>query len=200
MILVAVGWGGNDTLTEEQATTNLSAVRAPTTSRRRRHRHFVFAAGNLRWRAASTTYFDFVGTDLIDLTGIDADTSTPGILDAFHFLANAVFDGVASALDYFFDAVRGVTVLQGDTNGDRVADFAIDLTGNVALTSTDFTPGSLRPVVSLTLIGTASADTLIGDLLDDHLYGLGGNDTLTGNAGNDYLDGGTGADTMVGAP
>ncbi len=34
-------------------------------------------------------------------------------------------------------APLGVTTLQGDTNGDRVADFAIDLTGNVALTYND---------------------------------------------------------------
>ena len=44
---------------------------------------------------------------------------------------------MAGALDYFFDSVRGDTVLQGDTNGDKVADFAIDLSGNIALTASD---------------------------------------------------------------
>ena len=34
-------------------------------------------------------------------------------------------------------------MLEGDTNGDNIADFAIDLTGNKTLTSADFTAGSL---------------------------------------------------------
>ena len=91
-----------------------------------------------------------------------------------------------------------MTVLEGDVNGDRVADFAIDFTGNIALSSADFTSGSLRPVVPLTLTGTAGSDTLNGDLLDDTLSGLGGDDTLRGFGGNDTLDGGADADTMVG--
>ncbi len=87
---------------------------------------FAFATGD---SSATTGQHDLitdfaVGTDKIDLTGIDADTSTPGIIDAFHFLASAAFDGLAAALDYFFDALRNVTVLQGDVNGDRIADFA----------------------------------------------------------------------------
>ena len=32
----------------------------------------------------------------------------------------------------------GVTVVQGDTNGDRIADFAIDLVGNIVLIAGDF--------------------------------------------------------------
>ena len=79
-----------------------------------------------------------------------------------------------------------------------MADFAVDLTGNLALTVADFTAGSVRIAVPLTLTGTAGNDTLAGGIFDDHLYGLGGNDTLIGGLGNDYLDGGTGADTMVG--
>ena len=44
------------------------------------------------------------------------------------------FDGQGGALRYSYDAGRGVTVLEGDTNGDRAADFAIEFTGNKALT------------------------------------------------------------------
>ena len=94
------------------------------------------------------------GTDKIDLTGMDGDTSTPGVIDAFRFIATSAFDGIAAALDYYFDSARNVTVLQGDTNGDRVADFAVDLAGNDILTSPDFTSGSLRPVSPLTLTAT----------------------------------------------
>ena len=110
---------------------------------------FVFAAGDSS--AASGQHdriTDFTpGTDKIDLTGIDAISSTPSVIDAFNFLGTAAFNGVAGALDYFFDSVRGVTVLQGDTNGDKVADFAIDLTGNIALTTSDLLGINLTPTV-----------------------------------------------------
>jgi Ca2+-binding RTX toxin-like protein len=139
---------------------------------------------------------DFVpGTDKLDLTGIDADTTATG-QDAFRFLGSAAFDGAAGALHITYDAAHNVTILEGDTNGDQVANFGIELAGNLTLSQSNFTAGSL--LLPLTLTGTAGADTLTGGALDDHLYGLGGNDTLTGNAGNDYLDGGTGADTMTG--
>jgi len=77
------------------------------------------------------------GMDRIDLSGIDAVSGTPGIIDLFNFLGTAAFNGIAGALDYFFDSVHGFTVLQGDTNGDKIADFAIDLSGNIALTTSD---------------------------------------------------------------
>ena len=107
---------------------------------------FAFSAGDSAPADGSHDLItDFVHrTDQIDLTGIDADTSTPGSIDVFRFIATAAFDGLAGALDYFFDAIRDVTVLQGDVNGDRVSDFSIDLAGNVMLTSADFTSGSLQ--------------------------------------------------------
>ena len=161
---------------------------------------FAFAAGDSSAAAgAHDLITDFTaGTDKIDLTGIDADTSSAGVFDAFWFLATAAFNGVAGALDYAFDAIRGVTVLQGDVNGDMVADFAVDLTGNLTLTADDFTTGSLQTATPVTLTGTAGDDSLTGTGLNDQLYGLAGNDTLTGNGGDDLLDGGTGADTMIG--
>src|SRR6185369_2207167 len=73
---------------------------------------------------------DFVvGTDKIDLSGMDANTTVSG-LNNFRFLGTSAYDGSAAALRYSYDSTHGVTVLEGDTNGDRVADFAIDLTGN----------------------------------------------------------------------
>ena len=158
---------------------------------------FVFASGETgATTGARDTVTDFTpGTDQFDLTGLDADTRTSAV-DAFRFLGMAAFDGAAGALHTVYDSSRGVTVLEGDVNGDRAADFGIDLTGNKTLSSADFTAGSL--LVPLTLTGTANADTLTGGALDDTLSGLGGNDTLVGNAGNDLLDGGTGADTMTG--
>jgi Ca2+-binding RTX toxin-like protein len=161
---------------------------------------FAFSAGD---SSAATGNHDLItdfidGADKIDLTGIDANTTTAGIVDAFRFIATAAFDGIIGALDYFYDAVRNVTVLQGDVNGDKAADFAIDLSGNDTLTTNDFTSASLRVITPLNLTGTSGSDVLAGDILDDHLYGQGGNDTLIGYAGNDYLDGGPGADSMSG--
>ena len=52
--------------------------------------------------------------------------------------ATRSFSGAAGELEYFYDSSLGVTVVQGDTNGDRVADFAIDLSGNVVLSTGDF--------------------------------------------------------------
>jgi Ca2+-binding RTX toxin-like protein len=160
---------------------------------------FVFANGDTGAAVGSRDLITdlTVGTDLIDLIGLDANTGVAGT-NAFRFLGTAAFDGQAGGLRYFYDTSRGVTLLEGDTNGNNVADFAIDLTGNKALTSASFTAGSL--LVPLNLTGTTGADTLNGGELGDTLSGLGSNDTLTGNRGNDYLDGGSGADTMIAAP
>ena len=101
------------------------------------------------------------GTDLIDLASIDADTSTTAI-DAFRFLGTNAFDGLGGALDYVFDAARNMTVIQGDVNGDKAADFAIDLNGNLTLTAASFTSASIKPLDPLNLTGTPGADTLTG--------------------------------------
>ena len=161
------GRGGNDTLTGGAGNDRLiGGTGRDTMTGNGGIDTFAFSTGD---SSASSGQHDLItdftpGTDKIDLTGIDADTSTPGIWDAFHFLATAAFDGLAAALNYFFDAVRNVTMLQGDVNGDRTADFAIDLAGNNILTSADFTTGSLRPVVPLNLIATGAGQTLTGEI------------------------------------
>ena len=57
-----------------------------------------------------------------------------------------------------------MTVLQGDTNGDRVADFAIDLTGNIALRTSDLmglaTIGSPARQVSSDFNGDGTSDVM----------------------------------------
>ncbi|MBG6178799.1 serralysin, partial [Labrenzia sp. EL_208] len=158
---------------------------------------FAFADGDSGTTVSDRDLItDFVsGTDLLDLSGIDADTGTAGN-QAFRFLGTAAFDGAAGALRSAYDAGRNVTTIEGDTDGDGVTDFAIDLTGNVVLSDTDFAAESL--LVPLSLTGDNTANTLEGGLVDDTLSGLGGNDVLRGFAGNDFLDGGTGADTMEG--
>jgi Ca2+-binding RTX toxin-like protein len=84
---------------------------------------------------------DFLrGTDDIDLSGIDAITG--GANNAFKFVGKAAFDGTAGELRFFFSNPAGTandrTTVEGDVNGDRQADFRIDLAGLHNLTATDF--------------------------------------------------------------
>lgn len=80
------------------------------------------------------------GSDLIDLSGIDADTSD-GTDDTFLFVPNATpgtgNPGVTSngVTWYYLD---GNTIVQGDVNGDGTADFEIELSGEINLTADDF--------------------------------------------------------------
>ncbi|WP_213284836.1 M10 family metallopeptidase C-terminal domain-containing protein [Bradyrhizobium sp. sGM-13] len=123
---------------------------------------FVFLLGDTS--AASGQHdriTDFVsGADRIDLSGFDAISST-GSYDQFKFLATAAFDGAAGELNYFYNSSTGVTTLQGDTNGDMVADFAIDIAGNVTINTADLLGIVVGPVVieaagstSLTQVGS----------------------------------------------
>lgn len=87
---------------------------------------------------------DFVHLiDDIDLSTIDANGSAPGNT-AFKFLASkgAAFTGVKGQLHWLQVNAPGTandkTIVEGDVNGDRIADFQIELTGLKILTSGDF--------------------------------------------------------------
>ena len=75
------------------------------------------------------------GTDKIDLSGIDA-TSDSTSNDAFTFVGGALFSGRAGELRTSFSG--GNTVVTGDTNGDRFADFEIVIPNRITLVATDF--------------------------------------------------------------
>jgi lysophospholipase L1-like esterase len=86
------------------------------------------------------TVLDFVrGSDKIDLAGIDARSGTT-TNDAFGFIGTAAFSGVAGQLRYeLFDTTgEDYTLVSGDVNGDRVADFEVQITGLLPLGSSDF--------------------------------------------------------------
>lgn len=74
------------------------------------------------------------GSDKIDLSGIDARTNLTGD-QAFSWIGYTSFTGVSGQL-------RGNgSVIEGDINGDRIADFAIGVTGNlqsIVLSGSDF--------------------------------------------------------------
>jgi Ca2+-binding RTX toxin-like protein len=162
---------------------------------------FYFGTGDSSPSAGSRDRItDFTpGEDLLDLTGMDAIPGTAG-RDGFTWVGTTAFAGQAGELRYAYDSVNGVTTVQGDTDGDGSANFAIDLAGNLALNSGNFTAGSIAAVAGgpMTLIGTNGADVLNGGTADDTLIGLGGDDSLNGGGGNDLLNGGDGADRLDG--
>jgi serralysin len=82
--------------------------------------------------SARDTIQDFVrGVDRIDLRTIDANTATAGD-QAFSFIGSTAFTGQAGQLNFTGN------VLAGDVNGDRTADFRINVSGIPALSSNDF--------------------------------------------------------------
>ncbi|HYD38088.1 MAG TPA: calcium-binding protein [Allosphingosinicella sp.] len=79
---------------------------------------------------------DFASGDVVDVSGWDADIGTGGD-QAFTFIGGAAFSSTAGELRTFFDGTD--TWVQGDINGDAVADFEIRFDGNVSLAGSDFT-------------------------------------------------------------
>ena len=81
--------------------------------------------------------------DDIDLSTIDANGSAAGST-AFSFLATAgaAFTGVKGQLHWFQINAAGIaadkTIIEGDANGDKIADFQIELTGLKTLSAADF--------------------------------------------------------------
>jgi serralysin len=97
---------------------------------------FVYSAiaqagnGSTRDRIA-----DFIaGQDDIDLSLIDAITG--GADNAFAFIGGAAFGGNAGQLRAY--EAGPFTVVEGDINGDRIADFQLELVGLLNLSSGDF--------------------------------------------------------------
>ncbi|MEO7221788.1 MAG: calcium-binding protein, partial [Devosia sp.] len=82
-------------------------------------------------------------SDRIDLSTIDANAFTAGN-GKFKFVATegSRFKGVAGELIWDQKDVSGtgkdVTLVSGDINGDKIADFTLELTGLISLTKADF--------------------------------------------------------------
>jgi hypothetical protein len=80
---------------------------------------------------------------VIDLSAIDANGALPGN-GVFHFQAanGAAFTGVAGQLHWFqinaIGSSNDKTIIEGDINHDKIADFQIELKGLVHLTAADF--------------------------------------------------------------
>jgi VCBS repeat-containing protein len=74
--------------------------------------------------------------DVIDLSSIDAKPLLAGD-QSFQFLGKQAFSGIAGQLRYDTSTL-GFTKIFIDSNGDRIADFEIDLSGQYTLTAQDF--------------------------------------------------------------
>ncbi|MFZ2870377.1 hypothetical protein [Zavarzinia sp.] len=98
---------------------------------------FIYAATSDSGTTATTRDLitDFRSGDLIVLTAIDANSGTMEN-DAFSFIGTDGFTGVAGQLRQSADGMD--TVVEGDVNGDGMADFQIGIAGNPVLTSADF--------------------------------------------------------------
>lgn len=107
---------------------------------------FVFNAVSESGGTAATrdVINDFVhASDKIDLHLIDASTKVAGNQAFTWQVANgAAFTGVAGQLHFVRSDVAGTandrTIISGDINGDKIADFSIELIGLKALTAVDF--------------------------------------------------------------
>jgi D-alanyl-D-alanine carboxypeptidase len=72
------------------------------------------------------------GQDTIDLSGIDANSHRRGD-QHFQFIGDAAFSGKSGQLHFFLldeaGAANDRTIIEGDINGDRTADFQIEISG-----------------------------------------------------------------------
>jgi Ca2+-binding RTX toxin-like protein len=118
------------------------------------------------------------GEDVIDLTSIDANANTTE-QDAFSWIGSSNFSGAAGQLRFQF--ISTYTVVCGDTNGDKVADFEVGVAGNQHLASSDFLLGTLD-------IGGGPATP--------EFSGTPGDDRFTALSGYERIDAGGGVDTI----
>ena len=92
-------------------------------------------------KATRDVITDFMhGEDVLDLTAIDANTLIGGN-QAFSWRGERGFSGAAGELHFVRENNPGTandrTIVEGDVNGDRIADFQIELTGLQRLTDHD---------------------------------------------------------------
>ena len=98
---------------------------------------FVFAALADSTVAAPDTILDFstAAVDKIDLHLMDANASLAGD-QAFSLIGTSAFSGVSGQLRYAASGAN--TLVSGDVNGDKAADFAILVNGGHAFSAADF--------------------------------------------------------------
>ena len=102
---------------------------------------FTSAADSTVLLAGRDTITDFhtAETDKINLHALDANTTTAGVNDDFSGIVKATtFSGNSAGTLHYF-VVNGSNILiEGDTDGDHVANFAILVEGITTITNLDF--------------------------------------------------------------
>ena len=97
---------------------------------------FIFGAADHTAAGAGDTIADFETGDLIHLGRIDAVSTNAAAKDAFTWRGDVAFTHTAGELR--FEVSGDDLVVQGDVDGDGVADFEITLTGVSSLVASDF--------------------------------------------------------------
>jgi Ca2+-binding RTX toxin-like protein len=97
---------------------------------------FVFTAASDSTTASPDQVRDFASGDTIDLGGIDANVNLADD-QAFAFVGTSAFSNTAGELRAY-QAPNGTWMVEGDTNGDGIADFAIAVTSGAPLIQADF--------------------------------------------------------------
>ena len=105
---------------------------------------YLFNADTGKTAATRDLIQDFTpGTDKIDLSALDANGAAAGNgTFQFQVTQGAAFTGVAGQLHFLWQDLAATandkTIIEGDFNGDKVADFQIELTVLKTLLGTDF--------------------------------------------------------------
>ncbi|MEI6641302.1 MAG: hypothetical protein WCL10_04655 [Novosphingobium sp.] len=102
---------------------------------------FIYTAADLAGSSRDAGIYDLIADfsraekDRIDLSALDANSKVDGN-QSFKFVAGGVFHNVAGEL--IAEYISGGLLVQGDTDGDGVGDFAIQLRMTVDLIAADF--------------------------------------------------------------
>ncbi len=123
----AIGGSGNDILIANQAANRLTGNSGA-------DRFTWESAGDAGIGALADIITDLGGTDLIDLSAIDAVAG--GTDNAFQFIGSAAFHNVAGELR--FQTEGGNVRVQADIDGNGAADFEIVVNNMTSLQSNDF--------------------------------------------------------------
>src|SRR5574337_746285 len=90
--------------------------------------------------------------DVIDLSHLDADLTTPGA-QGFEFIGTAPFSSAGGEVRASYDAATNMTLVQADLVGDSATDLLIRLSGNLTLSAANF---ALTPTQSAAALGLAA--------------------------------------------
>ena len=88
------------------------------------------------WEPDGDVITDFQSGDVIDLSAIDADINNLLADDAFVFIGTGAFSNDEGELRY--SQSGGNTFVEGDIDGDGLADFSLQLAGTHTLAAGDF--------------------------------------------------------------